>query len=200
MRGEGLVAGRLRVGYLVSRETGGMEEGEVVVATLESLLENGCDAIFGVLFWFLLLGAEGALLYRLVNTLDALWGYRNERYFSYGWGAARLDELLNWVPARLTAVTYLLVGSWLGGWRGWRGCRVRKSPNATLVMAVGAGALGVQLGGVAVYGGVRVENPLLGVGPRPVLGDIERGVLLVRRSVWLWAVFSLVLVVAGNFV
>ena len=63
------------------------------------------------------------------------------------------------------------------------------------MMAVGAGALGVQLGGVAVYGGVRVENPLLGEGPRPVLGDIERGVLLVRRSVWLWAIFSLVWVV-----
>ncbi len=193
MQTEGLAGARQTGGLLVSRETGQMDESAVARAAVESLLENGCDAIFGAIFWFLWLGAPGALLYRLANTLDALWGYRNDRYGSFGWAAARLDDLLNWIPARLTAITYLLAGHSRGAWRAWRGCRERKSPNATLVMAVGAGALGLRLGGEAVYHGRRVHNPFLGEGGAPTMRDIPRAVLLLRRSLLIWSVVSLIL-------
>ncbi len=189
----GLAAARQRVGYLVSRETGGLDESAIARATVESVLENGNDAIFGVLFWFLLLGAPGAILYRLANTLDAMWGYKNDRYRAYGWAAARLDDLFNLVPARLTALTYLLVGSSVSAWRGWRACRHRKSPNATLVMAVGAGALTVALGGAAIYHGRRRENPRLGEGPPASMADIPRAIALVRRGVVVWGAVSLLL-------
>lgn len=189
----GLEAARQRVGYLVSRETAQMDESAVARAAVESVLENGCDALFGAIFWFIVLGAPGALLYRLANTLDAMWGYKNERYLHFGWAAARLDDLLNLIPARLTAITYLLVGNGWGAWRAWRGCRYRKSPNATLVMAVGAGALGIQLGGEAVYHGRTVQNPLLGEGPLPTIQDIPRAILLLRRGLLVWIFFSLLL-------
>ena len=193
MAQEGLAAARQRVGRLVSRETDGMDVADVARATVESLLENGCDAIFAPLFWFMLLGAPGVVLYRLANTLDAMWGYKNDRYRAFGWGAARLDDLLNLLPARLTAVTCLLVGDARGGWRAWRQCRERKSPNATLVMAAGAGALGVRLGGAAVYHGQRRHSPFLGDGPAPSMADIPRALALVRRGVLLWGAVSLLI-------
>ncbi|MEO5363116.1 MAG: adenosylcobinamide-phosphate synthase CbiB [Magnetococcus sp. DMHC-8] len=193
MAEQGLPGARQKVGWLVSRETADLDEAGVARAAVESLLENGCDAIFGALFWFMLLGAPGAVLYRLANTLDAMWGYRNDRYRSFGWAAARLDDLLNLVPARLTAFTYVLVGHSRGAWRAWRSCRIRKSPNATLVMAAGAGALGVRLGGEAVYHGQSIPAPLLGAGPTPTWQDIPRAAQLLRRGLLLWAAVALVL-------
>lgn len=187
---------RQRVGWMVSRDTTQLDESGVAKAGMESVLENGNDAIFGALFWFALLGGPGALLFRLANTLDAMWGYRTERYNLYGRFAARLDDLLNWLPARLTALSYALLGrtgNALACWRaqapGW------DSPNAGPVMAAGAGSLGVQLGGAAIYHGQLEQRPLLGNGPAPVAGDLARAIVLIRRSLWLWlaAFFALAL-------
>ncbi len=178
---------RQRVGWIVSRDTAALDESGVAKAGVESVLENGNDAIFGALFWFALLGGPGALLFRLANTLDAMWGYRTERYNLYGRWAARVDDALNWLPARLTALSYALLGRWrdaLACWRtqapGW------ESPNAGPVMAAGAGSLGVQCGGAAIYHGREEIRPPLGCGPAPVAADLGRAITLIRRSLWLW--------------
>jgi adenosylcobinamide-phosphate synthase len=178
---------RNRVGYMVSRDTGKMDAQAVAAATVESVLENGNDAVFGALFWFLLAGAPGVLLYRLANTLDAMWGYRTPRYLYFGWAAARLDDVLNFVPARLTALTYALIGSTRSALRCWRlQARAWESPNAGPVIAAGAGALEVGLGGGAYYHGQWEERPPLGVGSAPDAAAITAAVRLVRSGVVLW--------------
>ena len=186
-----LDAARQSVGRMVSRDTANMDETAVVRATLESVLENGCDAVFGALFWFFVAGAPGVVAYRLANTPDAMWGYKTDRYLHFGWAAARLDDLLNGIPARLTALTYALLGRSGTAWRCWRSQAANwESPNAGPVMAAGAGALTVQLGGPAVYHGRLESRPPLGAGREPVAADIARAVALVRRGVWLWLVVA----------
>ncbi len=173
--------------YIVSRDTRESSEGELAKAGVESLLENGNDAVFGTLFWFLVAGGPGALLFRLANTLDAMWGYRNARFLYFGWSAARIDDVLNWLPARLTAFSY----AWLGLRRQALECwKVQapawSSPNAGPVMAAGAGALGLALGGPAIYDGEVEERPPLGRGLPPQGPDIVRAWRLVAMSTALW--------------
>jgi adenosylcobinamide-phosphate synthase len=194
-----LAGARRRVGWIVSRDTCALSEEGVSRAAVESVLENGNDAVFGAIFWYLLLGAPGVVLFRLSNTLDAMWGYRNSRYHAFGWFAAKLDDVLGWLPARLTALSYLLVGDGLRGWRCWQTqAQYSDSPNAGVVMAGGAGALGLQLGGPAVYHGEQVEKPVLGEGLAPQGTDIEQAIRLVQRALWLWLAAIVILgVVVG---
>ncbi len=189
-----LALARQRVGMIVSRDTSGMSEQDISLATVESLLENGNDAIFGALFWFAWLGAPGALLYRLINTLDAMWGYRTPRYLAFGRVAARLDDLLNYLPARLTALSYAATGSTamaLGSWKNY--APAWESPNAGPVMAAGAGALGLRLGGPALYHGEEKHRPPLGDGKAPQGDDIARAITLVKRSTLLWLAVMLLI-------
>ncbi|WP_304641159.1 adenosylcobinamide-phosphate synthase CbiB [Pseudomonas sp.] len=189
-----LSVARERVGFMVSRQTDQLDETGVALATTESVLENGSDAVFAALFWFVLLGGFGAVLYRLANTLDAMWGYRNARFQRFGWAAARLDDLLNYIPARLVALTYVLCGNLHNGLRCWRGqAAAWDSPNAGPVMAAGAGALGVTLGGRAIYGGVMHERPLLGCGAMPTRFTIDAALQLVERGVLLWLAVGVIL-------
>jgi len=170
--------------YMVSRD---VEAIEPVSATIESVLENGNDSVFGALFWFFIAGGPGALAYRLVNTLDAMWGYKTPRYFYYGWAAARLDDVLNYVPARLTALTYALLGDPRLAWQAWRQqAPLWDSPNAGPVMAAGAGALNVQLGGRARYHGIWHDRPHLGTNLAPTKEDIPRALQLVRNGMLSW--------------
>ncbi|MCY1339108.1 Cobalamin biosynthesis protein CobD [compost metagenome] len=178
---------RRRVGRLVSRQTAELDETAVARAATESVLENGSDAVFAALFWFALLGAPGVVLYRLSNTLDAMWGYRNARFERFGWAAAKIDDVLNYVPARLVALTYALLGRSGAALRCWRNQAPQwDSPNAGPVMAAGAGALGVSLGGAAVYHGELHARPALGEGDEAGPAHIERALVLVQRGVWLW--------------
>ncbi len=185
---------RQRVGWIVSRDTEQLDATGVARSAVESVLENGNDALFGALFWFLLLGAPGVVMYRLVNTLDAMWGYRTERYLQFGFATAKFDDLLNWLPARLTALAYILAADTARGWRCWRTQGHRSdSPNGGVVMAAGAGALGVQLGGPTSYHGVLTDKPLLGEGLPPRGQDIYRAIRLVQQALLLWLVVITVL-------
>ena len=178
---------RRRVGYLVSRDTTRLDAAGVARAGTESVLENGSDAVFAALFWFLIGGAPGVVLYRLANTLDAMWGYRTARLRRFGWAAARLDDALNYAPARLVALTYALLGDTRRALRCWRQQAPHwDSPNAGPVMAAGAGALQVSLGGVAIYHGREEHRQTLGAGPAPSARDIERALQMVYLGVLLW--------------
>lgn len=192
LAGGDLDEARRRVGWMVSRETASLDEEGVAKATVESVLENGNDAVFGTLFWFALLGGPGALLFRLANTLDAMWGYRTERFLSFGWAAARLDDLLNLIPSRLTALSYAFLGRTRQALACWRTqAPAWDSPNAGPVMAAGAGALGLSLGGAAIYHGRLEERPPLGTGRPPVARDIRRAVKLVQAAMLLWLALGL---------
>lgn len=187
---------RRRVAMLVSRDTRDLPAEGISKACVESVLENGCDAIFGALFWFCLAGLPGVVFYRLVNTLDAMWGYKTERYLHFGWAAARLDDVLNYLPARGTALAYCLVGQAKQGLHCWRQqAPAWKSPNAGPVMAAGAGALNVFLGGEAVYAGHLEQRPALGVGLAPKPAHIGLALRLLDRALLLWLV---VLILGGG--
>ena len=175
--------------YMVSRD---VEAIEPVSATLESVLENGNDSIFGALFWFMIAGGPGALAFRLVNTLDAMWGYKTPRHLYFGWAAARLDDGMNYLPARLTALTYALVGQTGLALKAWRQqAPLWDSPNAGPVMAAGAGALNVRLGGAARYHGAWHQRPTLGTDTPPTPADIPRALRLVSHSLYGWLLLAL---------
>jgi adenosylcobinamide-phosphate synthase len=187
-----LVGGRAALPALAGRDPRTLDEPELVRATVESVAENTADAAVAPLFWGAVAGLPGLLGYRAVNTLDAMVGHRSPRYERFGWAAARLDDVANWLPARLTAALTIAGAPIVGGsgadaWRAWRrDGAAHPSPNAGRCEASAAGALGVRLGGRNVYGG-RVENrPRLGWGRPPVAADIPRAVHL-SRAVWLAA-------------
>jgi adenosylcobinamide-phosphate synthase len=193
MRGD-IDAARLAVARIVSRDTAALDEAGIARGAIESVLENGADAIFAALFWFALLGAPGVLAYRLINTLDAMWGYKNERYLHFGWMAARVDDLMNFIPAQLTALTYALLGSHrTQAFACWRAQGISwKSPNAGPVMAAGAGAINVSVGGTETYQGKvqhrSVLGPELDDRTRPSAALLERSCQLVNRSLALWII------------
>lgn len=182
---------------IVSRDTAHATAPDIAKAAVESTLENGNDAVFGTLFWFAVAGGPGALLFRLANTLDAMWGYRSTRFLAFGWMAARTDDLLNWIPARLTALSYALLGDTRRAWQCWRTqAPAWPSPNAGPVMSAGAGTLGLSLGGAAEYDGIVETRPALGSGRTAAAADIRRAWQLVAKTALLW----IVLLAAGAFV
>jgi len=185
---------RLLTARIVSRDTANADAASLAKASTESLLENGNDAVFGTLFWFAVAGGPGAVFFRLANTLDAMWGYRNERYDWFGCCAARIDDLLNYLPARLTALSYVLLGKTMAdkrrAWHCWRSQAPNwGSPNAGPVMASGAGALGLALGGDAIYDGELERRPPLGAGRPAEARDIDRAWRLVAETAVLWLIW-----------
>jgi len=190
-------AARKFTSYIVSRDTDKMSETDMARAAIESTLENGNDAIFAPLFWFIIGGAPAVVLYRLSNTLDAMWGYKTPRFLYFGWAAARLDDVLNYIPARLTAISYACLGQFQTALQCWRTqAAMCKSPNAGPVMSSGAGALALQLGGPTLYHGKIEDCPLLGCGDAPLANNILQATKLVQRSILLWA--GIAMLIAGG--
>lgn len=196
-----LVTARAALAQIVSRDTRELDTSGVAAATIESVLENGNDAVFGALFWFALLGGQGALMFRLANTLDAMWGYRTPRFLHFGWAAARYDDVLNYLPARLTALSYAALGKTSQALACWREQAAQwDSPNAGPVMAAGAGALGLRLGGRARYHGAWEERPALGCGARAAPGDIATAIKLVRDAQCIWAAILILIFMVTTYV
>jgi adenosylcobinamide-phosphate synthase len=178
-----LDAARVRLTHLVGRDTSTLDEPEIARAVIESLAENTSDAVVAPLFWGAVAGAPGLLAYRAANTLDAMVGHRNARYERFGWAAARLDDLLNLPGSRLTATLAVALGDdRVGAVRAWRrDAGGHPSPNAGPVEAAFAGALGIRLGGVNVYGDRVEDRQVLGDGRPADQHDITRARRLARR-------------------
>lgn len=185
-----LESARHHTGMMVSRETENLDATGCTRATIESVLENANDGIVGALFWFALLGAPGAVFFRLANTLDAMWGYRNERFLLFGRAAARIDDVLNFIPARLCALAYAGAGHAALAIHAWKTqARLLKSPNGGPVMCAGAGALDLQLGGPAIYHGTLMDKPFFGGKNEPQADDILRTNRLVDRAILILLLF-----------
>lgn len=175
-----LPAARDRIRSLVGRDPTHLSADELARAAIESVAENSSDAVVAPLFWGAVAGIPGLLGYRAINTLDAMIGHKNSRYHRFGWAAARLDDLVNWIPARLAAGLAAAAAPLVGGSPGAALRTIRAdahkhpSPNAGPVEAAFAGALGVRLGGTNRYGDRVEDRGTLGDG-RPVTpGDIPR--------------------------
>ncbi len=184
-----LAGARTAVGLIVGRDTAALGESGVARAAIESLAESFCDGVAAPLFWLLLLGLPGIWAYKAVNTADSLIGHREERWRAFGWAAARFDDLLNWIPARLAGVLICLAGG--GGWRVlWRDARRHASPNAGWPEAAMAGALGLRLAGPIAYDGVMHDKPWIGDGTSDAGGDeIDRALAIyLRACLLLWLI------------
>jgi adenosylcobinamide-phosphate synthase len=175
-----LPGARERLPRLCGRDARGLSETALARAVIESVAENTSDAVVAPLFWGAVAGTPGLLAYRAANTLDAMVGHRNERYNNFGWASARLDDVLNLAPARLTGLLTVAAAPTVGGLRQqtWNvlrhDARNHPSPNAGHCEASAAGALGVRLGGTNVYGSRVEERPQLGNGRSPRGFDIAR--------------------------
>jgi adenosylcobinamide-phosphate synthase len=181
-----LDAARARLPALCGRDPAGLPAAQLARATVESVAENTCDAAVAPLLWGAVLGLPGLLGYRAVNTLDAMVGHKTMRYAKFGWAAARLDDVVNLIPARLTALLAVALAPVAGG-SGRGALRTLRrdggshpSPNAGRCEAAFAGALGVRLGGTNVYQGRPEQRDTLGDGPPPAAADIDRAVRLSR--------------------
>lgn len=201
-----LPSARRAVAMMVGRDTDSLSESEVARATVETIAESTADGVIAPLLYLAIGGAPLALAYKAINTLDSMVGHRDERYRDLGWASARLDDVANWIPARLTAILVILGAGLMTrqrqrvcqGWRVfWRDGGKHPSPNSGQPEAAMAGVLGVRLGGTNFYGGVREDRPMLGIeGRDPEPDDIASaakvmamagvlGVLLAVGSRWL---------------
>ena len=169
-----LPQGRRAVSMIVSRDTTDMPAEGVARSAIESAAENLSDGVVAPAFWFLVAGLPGILIYKFINTADSMIGYRTPRYVDFGWAAARLDDLLNLVPARLTALIIALLSGRMGDWRDIRADAVRhRSPNAGWPEAAMARVLGVALAGPRAYDGVMQLFPWVHPAGRKEIGPAD---------------------------
>lgn len=176
-------AARDRLSHLCARNATNLDADELARATVESIAENTSDACVAPLLWGGVLGVPGLLGYRAANTLDAMVGYKSSKYLNFGWASARLDDVLNLLPARVCALlTGLAARRPQETWTVWqRDAPKHPSPNAGPVEAAFAGALDLTLGGTNSYGSYQEDRGTLGDGPTPTVSDVRRTAALARR-------------------
>jgi adenosylcobinamide-phosphate synthase len=194
LRADDLPRARIAVGHIVGRDVQVLDVHGVAAAALESLAESFCDGIVAPAFWLLLGGLGGLFAYKAVNTADSLIGHREPRWRAFGWAAARTDDVMNLIPARLAGGLLAVAGR--GGWRIMlRDAKKHDSPNAGWPEAAMAGGLGIRLGGAVAYDGVMHPRPWFGDGKQPDAADLDRGLrIYVGACLLLWAVLA-----AGGF-
>jgi len=189
-----LPAARLAVSMIVGRDVEAMDEGGVATAALESLAESFCDGVVAPVFWFVVGGLPGLFVYKAVNTADSMIGHMEPRWRAFGWAAARADDVMNWIPARIAGCLIAL-----GGWQGWRimwrDARKHASPNAGWTEAAMAGALRVRLGGPVRYDGITAQRPDFGDWAPPRAHDLRRGL----RVYGVACAVLMLLLIAGGF-
>ncbi|MEM7059297.1 MAG: adenosylcobinamide-phosphate synthase CbiB [Pseudomonadota bacterium] len=193
-----LTEGRGAVAQIVGRDPDALDEAGVARAAIESAAENFSDGVVAPAFWFLIAGLPGIAIYKAVNTADSMIGYRTEKYRNFGWASARLDDLLNWIPARITAMLFLVIGRGLGRTAAViREAPLHKSVNAGWPEAALAYVLDIALAGPRSYpGGVEVNDPFVNAAGRKDLvpDDIDQAVRLLWRT---WAALLILASIAA---
>jgi adenosylcobinamide-phosphate synthase len=195
---------RAAVAKIVGRDVANLDQSGVAKGALETLAENTADGIVAPAFWYALLGLPGIVAYKAINTADSMIGHKSEKYLAFGWASARLDDVVNWIPARLTGllfVTAALLTSRLASKSAlsamWRDARKHRSPNAGWPEAAMAGALGLKLGGPRDYQGEVVELPVMGDGrDQLTASDIQAGLRLYEYSLVLLLAIAVILAMA----
>ena len=199
----GLGGGRLAVSRIVGRDPEALDQAGVSRAAIESLAENFSDGVVAPVFWAALLGLPGLLAYKVINTADSMIGHKSPCHLHFGWGAARLDDLLNLIPARISgllvcAAAWVLPGADpVSAWRAmWRDAKHHRSPNAGWPEAAFAGALGLAIAGPRVYHGERVDDHWMNEGGRPhgAAPDIRMALRLFVRACCAQAVLLIALI------
>jgi adenosylcobinamide-phosphate synthase len=200
----GAEGGREAVSHIVGRDTEALDEAGIARAAIESLAENFSDGVVAPVFWMLIAGLPGAAVYKAINTADSMIGHRTPRYQAFGWSAARLDDLVNLPASRLSALLIVAAAavtksaSAAAAWQAVRrDARHQRSPNAGYPEAAMAGALGLALAGPRDYGGVRVDDALMGDGRRAAdASDIRAALGLYRRADGILIAFVAMLAIA----
>lgn len=190
LRARDLPAARIAVSAIVGRDTDALDEAGVATAAIESLAESFCDGVVAPACWFLVGGLPGLLICKAINTADSMIGHRDARYADFGWAAARADDVVNFVPARIAGLLICLAGG--GGFGAmWRDARTHASPNGGWPEAAMAGALGRRLGGPVCYDGAPAMRAVLGDGPAPGAADLRRALTIYRIAcLLLWIVVA----------
>lgn len=188
-----MVKARLKLSYIVGRDTAELDESEIVRGTVETVAENTSDGITAPLFWAAIGGAPLAMMYRAINTCDSIVGYKNDQYGDFGWASAKLDDIVNWIPSRLTGLLMLLGSksghhSWRGRWKIlFEDAKKHPSPNSGWCEAGVAALLGVQLGGRNVYKGVVSDRARMGIPLVPLEAfHIQKTITIMHRASFLF--------------
>ena len=195
-----LATARKKIAMLVGRDTENLDEAGITRATVESVAENSVDGVTAPLLFAFIAGAPGAIFYKAVNTLDSTYGYKNERYFHFGWAAAKFDDLVTFLPARISALLVPLAAQLTGlnrleSWRMFRRDRHNHpSPNGGQIEAAFAGALGVKLGGLNYYAGEESNRPEMGDAKQPLEANH------IKQAIRLMVVVTLFVTVCGILV
>jgi len=208
--GNDIMLARKNIGMILSRDVDNLKQEKIITGTVESISENSSDSIIAPVFWGLILGPAGALTYRVINTMDAMWGYKNKRFIDFGRAAALLDDVVNFLPARITGVLICLVSGLKGfcsekdtgnqlttTWRIMiRDHNKTASPNAGYPEAAMAGSLGIQLGGEASYFGEIVKKQTIGDKIKnPEQDDISKSINIIALSVILFMLIDTIIII-----